>query len=57
MVQATPPASASSSLDWHVSGTTTSTDSSSKQHMQRIVDSMRGTLSDAAGNTQRLYDK
>jgi hypothetical protein len=59
MVQASPPASANSSLDWHSSssGSVDSRDSSRQDNMHRILYTMQETLGEAVGNVQRLYDK
>lgn len=57
MVQAAPPAATAASIDWQSSSMSAGSSSSSRPGIEDIVYRMRGTLSDAVANVQRLHDK
>jgi len=54
MVQAAPPAATAALIDWQSSSTSAG---SSRPGVDNIVSRMRGTLSEAVANVQRLHDK
>jgi hypothetical protein len=58
MRASSPSASAAASVDWLVGSSSSRSGSSSDvEGLRHAVDCMKGTLSDAVANVQRLYDK